>query len=215
MTEPAVLAFPALTALPGVRHGFICRVPGLDVAVQRDAALARLSETHRSLLQGAGLPPLRQAEQVHGPELAVVTAASPVVAGRVDALATQDPGITLGIYVADCCAIFLVDPHRNAIGLVHSGKKGTADNIAGRSVRAMVDAFGAEPAGMVAQLSPCIRPPEYEVDFAAQIRGQLAAAGVGSVFDCGQNTASDRTRYYSYRMERGKTGRMLAYLALG
>ena len=64
------------------------------------------------------------------------------------------------------------------------------------------------------QLSPCIRPPHYEVDFAAEIIRQARAAGVEQVHDSGRCTASDPARYYSYRAEKGRTGRMLALLAL-
>ncbi|MBV8899899.1 MAG: polyphenol oxidase family protein [Verrucomicrobia bacterium] len=215
MTDPVVLAFAVLSAISGIRHGFVCRVPGLDVAVERQAALDRLAAIHREVLRRAAVPPLRRVEQVHGGEVAIVDSGSPEVAARADALVTRDPEVTLGIFVADCCAVYLVDPRLRAIGLIHSGKKGTKANIAGRSVQLMVEAFGTDPADLVAQLSPCIRPPEYEIDFAAEIRRQLAATGVGRIVDDGQNTGTDLTRFYSYRKERGKTGRMLAYLATG
>ena len=78
----------------------------------------------------------------------------------------------------------------------------------------MVKRLGCEPAEIVAQLGPCIRPPHYEVDFAAQIIAQCRAAGVRQVHDCGICTACHPERYYSYRMEQGKTGRMLALLGL-
>jgi len=73
--------------------------------------------------------------------------------------------------------------------------------------------FGCDPADMTVQLSPCIRPPNYEVDFAAMIVAQCREAGVGQVVDCGVCTAAHLDRYYSYRAEKGKTGRMLAFLA--
>jgi polyphenol oxidase len=78
----------------------------------------------------------------------------------------------------------------------------------------MSEEFGTDPGDAIAQLSPCIRPPHYEVDFAAEIVGQLQQIGVRRVFDCGENTGSDLNRFYSYRMEKGRTGRMLALLAL-
>jgi copper oxidase (laccase) domain-containing protein len=76
----------------------------------------------------------------------------------------------------------------------------------------MTREYGADPADIVAQLSPCIRPPQYEVDFAAEIIRQLRRAGVRHVADSGANTAADLERYYSYRMEKGRTGRLLALL---
>ena len=67
---------------------------------------------------------------------------------------------------------------------------------------------------VTAVLGPCIRPPDYEVDFATTIAEQAKAAGVGAFFDCGCNTASDLERFYSYRKEHGTTGRMMALLTL-
>jgi hypothetical protein len=78
----------------------------------------------------------------------------------------------------------------------------------------METAFGAEPPEMIALLGPCIRPPHYEVDFAAEILRQCREAGVGTIVDPGINTAADTARYYSYRAEKGRTGRMLAMLGL-
>jgi len=64
------------------------------------------------------------------------------------------------------------------------------------------------------QLSPCIRPPSYEVDFAAGIRAQCLESGIRPehLHDCGICTSTDLQRFYSYRVEMGKTGRMLALL---
>jgi copper oxidase (laccase) domain-containing protein len=67
---------------------------------------------------------------------------------------------------------------------------------------------------LIVQLSPCIRPPHYEIDFAAEIVRQAHAAGVTKVYDDGVCTACHPDLYYSYRAEKGKTGRMLALLGL-
>ena len=78
----------------------------------------------------------------------------------------------------------------------------------------MREQFGSVPRDLVVQLSPCIRPPHYEVDFAAEIVRQVRGAGVEKVHDSGRCTACDLARYYSYRAEKARTGRMLALLAL-
>ena len=116
--------------------------------------------------------------------------------------------------MADCCAIYFVDPVRAVIGIAHSGRKGTEQNIAGMTLERIVSGFGSVPEDLVVQLSPCIRPPFYEVDFAAQIVNQLQAGGVRQIYDGGENTGADLERFYSYRMEKGSTGRMLAFLTL-
>ena len=74
--------------------------------------------------------------------------------------------------------------------------------------------FGIEPADLVVHLSPCIRPPLYETDFAAEIAAQARDAGAGQVIDDGICTGQEVGCYYSYRVERGRTGRMLAVLQL-
>src|ERR1043166_4691962 len=133
---------------------------------------------------------------------------------NVDGLITNRPKICLGIYVADCAAVYLADTRQRAIGLVHSGKKGTELGIVPAAIEKMRAQFGSEPRNLIAQISPCIRPPDYEVDFASEIRAQCRASGVEQTFDCCLNTAADLERYYSYRIEQGKTGRLLALLAL-
>ena len=214
MIDLPVERFHALDTLESVLHGFVLRVPGPDVRTDRETALRKLDAFHEVARRRFGPRQFRLAEQIHGNSVAVVTVESPAMTAGVDGLISSDPDVLLGIYVADCCAIFLVDPKARVIGLVHSGKKGTALNIIGAAVRRMSVEFGSDPHHMIAQLSPCIRPPHYEVDFAADIVQDLKRSGVGSIFDSGENTATDLEKFYSYRMEKGRTGRMLALLAL-
>ena len=209
--------FPALSARI-VRHAFIRRIAGIDVVTDRTKALARLEAAHRAVRAGLGIGgmPFATVEQVHGSKIAVLNDSlgeDRCFAGA-DGLITNQRGISLGIYVADCCAVYLVDPTRRVIGLVHSGKKGTEAAIVVRAIAGMHEQFDCAPRDLVAQLSPCIRPPHYEVDFAAEIVRQLRGAGVEQVHDSGLCTACDLSRYYSYRAEKGRTGRMLALLAL-
>ncbi len=101
-----------------------------------------------------------------------------------------------------------------AIGLVHSGRKGTELGVVTNGIKQMIERFGSDPASMIVQLSPCIRPPHYEVDFAAEISRQCRTLGVQHIHDSGTCTACDLRCYYSYRAEKGKTGRMLAVLGM-
>jgi copper oxidase (laccase) domain-containing protein len=214
MTNLPVERFPALGVLEYVLHGFTLRAAGLDVRSDRETALQRLDSYHESVRKAFAPREARLAEQVHGNSVAIVSIGSPARSAGVDAIVTRDPGVFLGIYVADCCAVFLVDSKQRAIGLAHSGRKGTSSNIVGETVCCMSEEFGTDPDDVIAQLSPCIRPPHYEVDFAAEIVEQLVQSGIRRVFDSGENTASDLNKFYSYRMEKGRTGRMLALLAL-
>jgi copper oxidase (laccase) domain-containing protein len=208
--------FPALSGIPGVAHAFTGRVPGIDVAMDREAALQRLDAAHSAVRLPLGLDTKHfvRGQQVHGSGVAVVHAQTPSPVAGVDGLITSDSGVCLGVHVADCGPVFLVDPERRVIALLHSGRKGTELGITGVAIERMVREFGCAPAGIIAQLGPCIRPPNYETDFAAAILAQCRAAGVAQVHDCGTCTAAQRERYYSYRAESGRTGRMLALLAL-
>lgn len=216
--QPAapVETFPALAEIAAVRHGFIGRVPGLDVKVEREAALARLDEFHTAARASFGLADrvFITADQVHGSEVAIVDLQRAAPIAAADGLITADPRVCLGIHVADCGPVFLVDPARRVIALLHSGRRGTELGITTAAIAKMQREFGCDPANLVVQLGPCIRPPLYEIDFANTILAQARAAGVRAVHDCGACTGGGVERYYSYRVERGKTGRLLAFLAL-
>jgi purine-nucleoside/S-methyl-5'-thioadenosine phosphorylase / adenosine deaminase len=210
--------FPALSAIGICRHVFTQRIPGIDVSRAKAEALKRLDAAHREIRGSIGMGdwPLVTAQQIHGDKIAFVGA--PVGCDKefagCDGLITNQHGIALGVYVADCCAVYIVDPKTPAISLVHSGRKGTELGVAPNAIRQMVDRLGSDPANIIAQVSPCIRPPHYEVDFAAEIVRQCRALGVKEIYDCGVCTACDLDRYYSYRAEKGETGRMLAMLGL-
>lgn len=217
-SEKLVQRFPALDTIGVCRAAFITRIPGIDVADDKPEVLKRLDSAHREIRSeiGVGDWPLITAQQVHGNRITVIDAAMAKDAHfeGIDGFITSRRGIVLGVYVADCCAVYLVDPKTPAIGLVHSGKRGTEAAITTKGIETMQKFFGTDPANLIAQLSPCIRPPHYEIDFAAQIRDQCRAAGVKQIHDCGICTACNLQSYYSYRMEKGKTGRMLALLGL-
>ena len=210
--------FSALDASGLLRSAFVRRIPGIDVVHDKAEALKRLDAVHREIRVDLGMGdwPLLTAEQVHGDEIAVIDrpATSDQPFGACDGMITNQSGLALGIYVADCCAVYLVDPVTPAVGLVHSGKKGTELEIAGVALDQMATRFGSKMSSMIVQLSPCIRPPHYEIDFAATIVQQCRDRGVQQIHDSGTCTACDLDSFYSYRAEKGRTGRMLALLAL-
>ena len=210
--------FPALGAIEICRHVFTQRIPGIDVSHDKLEVLKRLDAAHHEIRNAIGVGdwPLLTAQQIHGNRIAIGTAparSDKEFAGS-DGIITNQRGIALGIYVADCCAVYIVDSKTPAIGLVHSGRKGTELGVVPNAIRQMIDRCGSDPGNMVVQLSPCIRPPHYEVDFATEIIRQCRALSVKEIHDSGVCTSCDLDRYYSYRAEKGKTGRMLALIAL-
>jgi copper oxidase (laccase) domain-containing protein len=210
--------FSALDATGVCRHVFTRRISGIDVSHDKAEALKRLDAVHRQIRCSIGVDdwPLLTAEQVHGSKIAIVDL--PVESDKhfagCDGFITNQRKVALGIHVADCCAVYILDPGTPAIALVHSGRKGTELDIVKKVIEQMSARFGSDPANLIVQLSPCIRPPHYEIDFAAEIVRQCRSKGVLQIHDGGVCTACHLDRYYSYRAEKGRTGRMLSLLGL-
>jgi len=212
--------FPALSAIEICRHVFTWRILGIDVSHDKAEVLKRLDAKHREIRNAIGVGdwPFFTVQQIHRNKVAVIDNSSRGPVGRefrgCDGIITNQYGIVLGVYVADCCAVYLVDPKTPAVGLVHSGRKGTELGVVTNAINQMIERFGSNPAEMIVQLSPCIRPPHYEIDFTAKIIEQCRDEGVRKIHDSGVCTACHVDLYYSYRAEKGKTGRMLALLGL-
>ncbi|PYJ61772.1 MAG: hypothetical protein DME74_07395 [Verrucomicrobia bacterium] len=203
MTHLPFEQFPALSAIEICRHVFTQRIPGIDVLHDKAEVLKWLDAAHREIRNAIGIGdwPLFTSQQVHGNKIAIADSRTRGPVGRefpgCDGLITNQRGIALGVYVADCCAVYIVDRKTPAIGLVHSGRKGTELGVVPNAIREMIDRFSSDPADMIVLLSPCIRRPHYEVDFAAEIISQCRALGVKEIQDSGTCTACNLKRYYS------------------
>lgn len=81
-----------------------------------------------------------------------------------DALITNTPGTALVIFTADCTPVLLYDPVTNAVGAAHAGWRGTATNIVGKTVSAMVEHFGCLPQNIRAAIGPNIGACCFETD---------------------------------------------------
>lgn len=202
----------------GFIAGFVPRVDGVKGSYDKAEALAELEPFHQQAVEELGYrwSQLWTAEQVHGNEVFEVSteksSEGQVICG-VDGLMTQDSAALLGIYTADCGLIWVADRRTRAVALLHSGRKGTEGDILTKAISAMSKSYGTSPADLVVVLGPCIRPPNYEIDIASLIASQAQLAGVGEFHDSGICTGAELSKYYSYRMEKGLTGRLLGLLA--
>jgi len=192
---------------PGLRHGFSTRSAG---------SLSELETELLASFTAAGFPMVDavEAEQTHGNRAQAVYTPCGIRVPDVDALATSVPRMPLIVRVADCGPVYFFDPVRQVIALAHSGRRGTEGNIVGETIACMRATYDSHPEDLIVQLGPCIRPPHYEIDFAAEVGQQARVCGVKQYHDCNTCTASHLDRYYSYRAEKGKTGRMWAILML-
>ena len=207
----APLLFQAELRAAGFQGALTGRVPGFEGKMDRAVLLARLTPIFERA--AAHFSPGRHlilANQVHGSDVAVVDSLIAVPVPATDALVTTDPGACLGIMVADCAPVWLSPRQGGALALVHSGKAGTLAGIVPAAIRVLQEVSGCEIRAVRAFIGPCIRPPHYEIDIPGLIREQLEELGVGEITDCGEDTAADAGRYYSYRREKGCTGRHVA-----
>lgn len=81
----------------------------------------------------------------------------------VDGLITNEPGVILSTFYADCVPLYFVDPVHKAIGLSHSGWRGTVGRMGQKTLEAMKEAFGTNPADVYAAIGPSICQDCYEI----------------------------------------------------
>lgn len=94
----------------------------------------------------------------------------------IDGLITDEPGIILATFYADCVPLFFIDTEHKAIGLSHSGWRGTVSRMGACTLRAMKEAFGTKPEAVKASIGPSICQDCYEVseDVAVQFKELFA-----------------------------------------
>ena len=94
-----------------------------------------------------------------------------------DALVTDVPGLVLSVFVADCVPVAVVDPVRRAIGLAHSGWRGTVAGITEKMIRCMTAQYGSDPKDLVCAIGPSICRDCYEIS--KDVAEQFARAFAG------------------------------------
>ncbi|HIJ97259.1 MAG TPA: peptidoglycan editing factor PgeF [Desulfuromonadales bacterium] len=128
-------------------------------------------EGNRNLLARAfGTSPERlvTVQQVHGTDILVIDEHNDDFSHfsgiESDAIITNQPGIMIGVCVADCAPILLYDADKKVIAAVHAGWQGTAAKIVAKTVKGMKSLFGCKPENIQAAIGPCISQCCYEVD---------------------------------------------------
>ena len=80
-----------------------------------------------------------------------------------DAMITNEKGFLLCVHTADCVPVALLDPVKKIIGIVHSGWRGSAKKIAGKTVRKMIEEYKSDPENIICSIGPYNRSCCYEV----------------------------------------------------
>lgn len=228
------------------RHGGVSRPPfdSLNVGGRTGDDPAAVMENRQRILSCLGMSRAVFLNQVHGKEVLVLAkedTPDPALiwkpgcpaAGIVptaDAVVTDLTDLALVIQVADCQAVLLADFEKKVIANVHSGWRGSVENIIGRCVDVMIRRFRCDPGRILAGISPSLGPccaefihyrkeiPEplwrYKLpdrayfDFWRMSLDQLRETGVllDHIITMGECTRCRPDRFFSYR-HAGKTGR--------
>lgn len=196
------LSYPMLEDTGIVKHGFSTRLGGvstgycatMNISTTRGDDPGAIEENRRRIASAIGVraEDFTYTYQTHTTNVAVVKKND---RGRqfmeTDGLVTDVPGVCLVTFYADCVPLFFVDPVHRAIGLSHSGWKGTVHKMGKVTVERMRDEFGTDPAQVTAAIGPSICQECYEVseDVAEQFRENFSEDLWGELF---------------YRKENGK-----------
>ena len=161
-------------------HAFSSRLGGvstgdlatMNFSVNRGDTKENVKENYRRFAAAAGFRAenLVCSDQTHTNYVRVVTESD---RGKgfdrekdyhdVDGLVTNVPGLILVTYYADCVPLFFADPVHRAVGLSHSGWRGTVSDIAGETVKIMRETYGTNPADLLGAIGPSICQGCYEV----------------------------------------------------
>lgn len=230
---------PRIGALMTTRAGGVSAVPfdSLNLGRSGGDERAAVDENRRRFEAALGVP-TRYLSQVHGTRVARLTHAD-TPSCEADAAITTEPGLACTIMVADCLPVLFAAPAARGVGAAHAGWRGLAGGVLEATVQALCEAAACEPEDLSAWLGPCIGPRQFEVgaevleafgptaarrfierrradgalrwlaDLPSLGRDRLRAAGVGRVSGGAWCTASDPSRFFSFRRDR-VTGRMAA-----
>ena len=188
------IQFKNLSATGIVKHGFSTRKGGVRTGIfssmnlnfKRGDDPDAVLENYRRMAAALNMrvEDMVLSDQTHTTNVRVITEEDrgkgilrPQDYSDVDGMITNVPGIVLVTSYADCVPLYFVDPVRKAIGLSHSGWKGTVGHIGQKTVEMMHEVYGSEPKDIVAAIGPSICQSCYEVsdDVAEAFRANFTA----------------------------------------
>ena len=193
-SEVPLLKYPLLEKTGMVEHCFSTRMGGVSEGIfssmnlsftRGDDREAVETNFHR-IAEAMGVPFEKMVftDQTHTTCVRKVTGAD---AGKgllrerdyrdVDGLITDEAGLVLCAFFADCVPLYFVDPVHRAIGLSHSGWRGTVKRMGEKTVQALKDAYGTRPEDLICAIGPSICVDCYEVS--ADVADAFCAAFPG------------------------------------
>ena len=174
------LTYPQLEKLPGITHGFSTRLGGvskehlysMNLSFARGDREENVRENFQRIAHAVGFQAEKMVftHQTHTTNVRKVTEedwgkgfSKERDYSDVDGLITNVPQTVLTTFYADCVPIYLVDPVKKAIGLCHSGWRGTVGKISQMTIARMQEEYGSDPKDILAAVGPSICQNCYEV----------------------------------------------------
>ena len=193
---PWLLEYPSLAGTGLVEHCFTTRLGGvsqgmfstLNLSFTRGDEETAVRENYRRVAQALHIAPERfvLSHQTHTTNVRVVResdAGKGLVRARdyeeVDGLVTDVPELVLSTFYADCVPLFFVDTVHRAIGLSHSGWRGTVKRMGQVTLDVMAKEYGTRPEDVMCAIGPSICKDCYEVsaDVAEEFCNEFPKAG--------------------------------------
>ena len=179
-TTVPLLSYPLLTETGIVKHCFTTRMGGvskgifssMNLSFTRGDEKEDVMENYKRLAEalGVSLENFVFTDQTHTTNVLQVTekdAGKGILRERdyqdVDGLITNVRGLVLSTFFADCVPLYFVDPVHEAIGMSHSGWRGTVRRMGKATIEAMEQAFGTKPSDLICAIGPSICQDCYEV----------------------------------------------------
>ena len=174
------LSYQAFEQFPDIVHAFSTRLGGVSQGIYSSMNLsftrgdedAAVHENYRRLAEAVGFSAedIVTSDQTHTANVRVITEedrGNGITKLRpytdVDGMVTNVPGLVLATFYADCVPLYFVDPVHRAIGLSHSGWRGTAAKIGKVTVEKMNEEYGTDPKDIYSAIGPSICQKCYEV----------------------------------------------------
>ena len=174
------LTWPEFEKIPGFVHGFSTRLGGVSEGIYSSMNLSftrgdkeeAVRENYNRISAALGSSPedIVTSDQTHTTNVRVITAedrgngiTKPRPYTDVDGMITNVPGLVLATFYADCVPLYFADPVHKAVGLSHSGWRGTAAGIGAVTVKELQKHYGTRPEDIYAAIGPSICQDCYEV----------------------------------------------------
>lgn len=231
-----------MIAAESTRHGGISPAPyaSLNLGKSTGDVLDNVLTNRRIFCESLGITwsALAFSFQVHGDDVLVASEAGQYQG--FDAVITNQRGVFAAVSVADCTPILIYDTRNQAVGAVHAGWRGTVKGIVSKSLALMQQHFGTQAADCYAYVGTCIDECSFEVgeevathfandfkrfdhakqkffvDLKAANQAQLLAFGIPAtqIEVSPFSTVLHNDSYFSHRLEKGITGRMVAVIGV-